>query len=137
MSMKFTWGLTGSGFGDPWNKTITDMLVHDSKLYVSTGLNYEYGGQIWYTGDGDTWQVTGSALATASPVHNFHSFGNFHTDANYPGGLKPISTSITNLVAFNGVLYAGGTGSTGNMGKCARMARLTESGWELIVDGDG
>ena len=31
-------------------------------------------------------------------------------------------------------LYASGTGTTGNMGSCTRMAKLTDTGWELIVD---
>jgi len=44
-----------SGFGDFWNKTITAMTIFDNTLYVSTGLNYEHGGQIWYTHDGDVW----------------------------------------------------------------------------------
>ncbi len=39
-----------------WNKTITAMRIFEGKLYVSTGLNYKYGGQIWYTADGDTWR---------------------------------------------------------------------------------
>lgn len=120
-------GWDESGFGEVWNKTITDMLIHDEKLYVSTGLNYEYGGQVWYSEDGDTWMVTEPA----------NSFGNYHTDGvKYPNGLKPISSSITNLVTFNGILYAGGTGASGDKGSCSRMAKLTESGWELIVDSD-
>ncbi len=47
-----------NGFGDFWNKTITAMRLFNNKLYVSTGLNYEYGGQIWYTENGDDWTVT-------------------------------------------------------------------------------
>ncbi len=31
-------------------------------------------------------------------------------------------------------LYATGTGTSGNMGSCTRMAKLTDAGWELIVD---
>ena len=113
------------GFGEIWNKTITDMLIMEDTLYVSTGLNYEYGAQVWQTTDGDTWTVTQPA----------NSFGNYHPGTtNYPDGQKPISSSITNLAVFDGSLYAGGTGTTGDAGGCSRMARLTATGWELIVD---
>ena len=114
------------------------MVVHDGKLYVSTGLNYEYGGQIWYTADGDTWQVTSSAETATQPFTNY-SFGNFHEgQTGYTGNLKPISSSITDLavssVSGTPVLYAGGTGTSGPAGGCARMAQLTDSGWQMIVD---
>jgi hypothetical protein len=128
-----------NGFGQTWNKTITAMRIFDGKLYVSTGLNYKYGGQVWYTADGDTWQKTASVRDTVDP-YTYHSFGNFHYDTKYPGDRKPVSTSISDLVVSSvsgtPVLYAGGTGSTGDSGGCARMARLTASGWELIVDTD-
>jgi len=122
-----------NGFGDYWNKTITKMCVYNAKLYVSTGLNYDYGGQVWYTEDGDNWTVTQPA----------NSFGNFHTDPKYPNSKKPVSTSISSLctssVSGSEVLYAGGAGSSGdkslvNLGACSRMAKLTATGWELIVD---
>ena len=57
------------------------MRIFDGKLYVSTGLNYEHGGQIWFTADGDTWQVTQSVLETGD--YKKFSFGNYHTDAAY------------------------------------------------------
>lgn len=121
-------GWNENGFGDHWNRMITAMVIFDDRLYVSTGLNYESGGQVWFTEDGDNWQAT-------EPLH---SFGNFHDDPNYRDGKKPVSTSITDLCvsAVSGVpvLYAGGTGSSGNKGGCARVARLTDQGWELIVD---
>ncbi|UCG68276.1 MAG: hypothetical protein JSV09_10685 [Thermoplasmata archaeon] len=121
-------GSDENGFGDYWNKTVTNMSIINNKLYVSTGLNYEYGGQVWYTDDGDNWMVT-------EPTN---SFGNYHTDPNYPNSQKPVSTSIASLcsssVSDTEVLYAGGTGSTGNMGLCSRVAKLTDDGWELIVD---
>ncbi len=120
-------GADESGFGEVWNKTITDMLLFDGKLYVSTGLNYEYGAQVWYTDDGDAWSVTLPA----------NSFGNYHPEATpYPDGMKPVSSSITNLAKFNGSLYAGGTGTSGGSGSCSRMALLTPGGWELIVDAE-
>ncbi len=127
-----------NGFGDFWNKTITAMRIFDNKLYVSTGLNYETGGQIWYTENGDDWFVTPSVLSIPAP-YNYHSFGNFHSNsAAYPGGYKPVSSSVSDLtvssVSGTPVLYAGGTGTGGDLGGCARMARLTEFGWELIVD---
>ncbi|MCP4624469.1 MAG: hypothetical protein GY850_13220 [bacterium] len=121
-------GTDENGFGEPWNKTITDMEVHEGALYVSTGLNYDFGAQVWSTVNGDDWEVT---LPT-------NSFGNFHSDANYPNGQKPVSTSIPNLISStvsgSTVLYAGGTGASGSLGSCARMAKLTPSGWDLIVD---
>jgi hypothetical protein len=121
-------GSDENGFGDYWNKTITDMTIFEGKLFVSTGLNYDYGAQVWYTEDGENWAVT-------EPPN---SFGNFHTDPNYRDSKKAVSTSITNLcvspVSGDEVLYAGGTGATGSLGRCSRMAKLTESGWELIVD---
>ncbi len=120
-----------NGFGDFWNKTITDMLLFDGKLYVSTGLNYANGAQIWYTADGDNWDVT-QAVTGNGPLEN--SYGNYHADINYPGGLKAVSSSITNLAVLNDELYGGGTGTSGEQGGCSRMAKLTPSGWELIVD---
>ena len=71
-------GTKQNGFGQTWNKTITAMRIFEGKLYVSTGLNYKYGGQIWFTADGDTWSVTKSIRDTVEPYTN-HSFGNFHT----------------------------------------------------------
>lgn len=121
-------GYEENGFGDYWNKTITDMTIFDDNLYISTGLNYEYGAQVWYTAAGDDWTITQPA----------NSFGNFHLDSNYPNAQKPVSTSIPSLcpssVSGTEILYAGGTGSTGDLGKCSRMAKLTGTGWELIVD---
>ncbi len=115
-----------NGFGDYWNKTITSMLVHDDRLYVSTGLNSAHGAQVWFTENGDSWFLADPAKA--------NSFGNFHSDERYPGGFKPVSSSITDLVVFNGFIYAGGTGTSGEQGACSRMARLTENGWEMVVD---
>jgi hypothetical protein len=37
-------------------------------------------------------------------------------------------------VSGSEVLYAGGAGSSGSAGMCARVATLTASGWKLIVD---
>jgi len=126
-----------NGFGDFWNKTITAMRLFNNRLYVSTGLNYEYGAQVWYTEDGNTWTESPSVISIPAPF-NVHSFGNFHSNSAYPGGYKPVSSSITDLVVSpvsgTPVLYAGGTGPGGNLGGCSRMARLTAKGWELIVD---
>lgn len=130
-------GIYQNGFGDFWNKTITAMRIFDNKLYVSTGLNYEHGGQIWYTENGDEWFVTTSVINIPDP-YNSNSFGNYHSDTAYPDGHKPVSSSVTDLVVSSAsgipVLYAGGTGTTGNQGGCSRMAKLTANGWELIVD---
>lgn len=126
-----------NGFGEVWNKTITAMVIFNDKLYVSTGLNYEYGGQVWYTENGDDWSVTQSALPVPPP-YCYSSFGNYHASSGYPGGLKPVSSSVTDLVVSSvsgePVLYAGGTGTSGDRGGCSRMAKLTDNGWELIVD---
>jgi hypothetical protein len=130
-------GSDENGFGNFWNKTITAMRIFNNKLYVSTGLNYEYGGQVWYTENGNDWMVTNSAISVSVPF-KYYSFGNFHSDTAYPGGYKPVSSSVTDLVvsSVSGtlVLYAGGTGTSGNLGGCSRMARLTDNEWELIVD---
>ena len=130
-------GIDENGFGNFWNKTITAMRIFNNKLYVSTGLNYEYGGQIWYTENGDDWMVTSSAMSVPAPFTDY-SFGNFHSDTAYPGGNKPVSSSVTDLVVSSvsgtPILYAGGTGTSGSQGGCSRMARLTANGWELIVD---
>jgi len=123
-------GIDENGFGNYWNKMIAEMVIFNGRLYVSTALNYEYGAQVWSTEDGDVWEVTQPS----------NSFGNFHTDSNYRDSKRPVSTSIPSLcvssVSGKPVLYAGGTGATGNRGKCSRMAKLTDSGWELIVDVD-
>ena len=130
-------GYHQNGFGDFWNKTITAMRLFDNKLYVSTGLNYEYGGQIWFTENGDDWEATQSVINVPAPF-SYHSFGNYHSDSAYPNGHKPVSSSVTDLIVSSvsgtPVLYAGGTGTSGSSGACSRMARLTENGWELIVD---
>ena len=120
-------GTDENGFGDYWNKAIPQMTIFDNKLYVSTVLNYDYGGQVWYTEDGDTWEVT-------QPEY---SLGMFHTEDGYPDGKKPVTRGIPGLgpcdVSGTDVLYAGCLGSDGNLGGCARMAKLTEDEWELLV----
>jgi hypothetical protein len=120
-------GSDENGFGDYFNKAIPQMTLFDNKLYVSTVLNYDYGGQVWYTEDGDNWEVT-------QPEY---SLGMFHTDAGYPDGKKPVTRGIPGLgacdVAGTDALYAGCLGSDGNLGGCARMAKLTDEEWELLV----
>ena len=121
-------GSDENGFGDYFNKAISSMVIFDSKIYVSMVLNYDYGGQVWYTEDGDNWNIT-------TPTH---SLGLFHTDRQYPGSKKPVTRGIPSLCACDvsgaETLYAGTLGSDGNLGGCARMAKLTPSGWELIID---
>ena len=120
-------GSDENGFGDYWNKAIPQMTLFENRLYVSTVLNYDYGGQVWYTEDGDTWEVTRPE----------YSLGMFHTDAGYPDGKKPVTRGIPGLgpcdVSGTDVLYAGCLGSDGNLGGCARMAKLTQEEWELLV----
>jgi hypothetical protein len=120
-------GSDENGFGDYWNKAIPQMTIFDNKLFVSTVLNYDYGGQVWYTEDGDTWEVT-------QPEY---SLGMFHDDDGYPDGKKPVTRGVPGLgscdVAGTDALYAGCLGSDGNLGGCARMAKLTDKGWELLV----
>ncbi len=121
-------GTDESGFGDMWNKTIPDMVLHEDRLYVGTGLNFVNGAQVWYTEDGDTWQVT-------EPVN---SLGLYHDDPDFNQGKKPVVTSISGMtvstVSGEPTLYIGGAGSSGNLGSCARMAMLTDAGWQLLVD---
>ena len=123
-------GSDENGFGDYFNKAIPQMTIFDNKLYVNTVLNYDYGGQVWYTEDGDNWEVT-------QPEY---SLGMFHTDAAYPDAKKPVTRGIPSLascgVSGEEVLYAGCLGSSNqdNKGGCARVAKLTEDGWKAIVD---
>ena len=44
-------GQDENGFGDYWNKVLPKMTIFEDRLYASTALNYEYGGQVWYTED--------------------------------------------------------------------------------------
>ncbi len=122
-------GYDENGFGDYFNKVTTTMTIFEDKLYVTTALNYDYGGQVWYTEDGDNWKVT-------QPPR---SMGLFHEEEGYIDNKKPVTRGIPSLsvcdVSGEDILYAGTLGSTGNLGSCARIAKLTESGWELIVDG--
>ncbi len=137
--------MAGSGYGDFWNKMITEIVIFNDKLYVSTGLNYDHGAQIWYTEDGDTGTVTKSKLDVPKP-YNTHSFGNYHANPEYKDSYKPISTSIPSMIVSSvsgeKMLYAGGTGASGgrsatkDKGRCSRIARFTDEGWELIVDVD-
>ena len=121
-------GYDENGFGDYWNRAINTMILFDNKLYVSTGLNYEYGSQVWYTEDGESWTL----------IMPERSFDIFHDETTWPGGKKPVVVTILSMcpssVSGEEVLYAGGTGSTGSAGRCSRMAKLTDSGWKPIVD---
>ena len=121
-------GYDENGFGSYWNRAINCMVIFNGKLYVGTGLNYEYGSQVWYTDDGETWTKTKPS----------NSFDVFHTDPTFPHSRKPVIVTALSLcassVSGSEVLYAGGTGSTGDAGACSRMAKLTENGWEMIVD---
>ena len=47
-------GSDENGFGDYWNRAVNTMVVFDNKLYVSTGLNYQHGAQVWYSDNGET-----------------------------------------------------------------------------------
>lgn len=122
-------GYDENGFGDYWNKVTTKMTVFEGSLYVTTALNYDYGGQVWRTEDGDTWTVTQPS----------RSLGLFHEENGYIDNKKPVTRGVPSLsvcgVSGSEVLYAGTLGSTGNLGSCARIAKLTGSGWKLIVDG--
>jgi hypothetical protein len=124
-------GSDENGFGDYFNKAIPQMTIFDNKLYVSTVLNYDYGGQVWYTEDGDNWTVT-------QPPN---SLGLFHlNEPGYPDGNKPVTRGVPGLgpcdVSDTDVLYAGclGSSKSDGTGGCARVAKLTEEGWIPIVD---
>jgi len=121
-------GVDENGFGDYWNRGLNSMAIYNDRLYVGTGINYEYGSQVWFTEDGENWQLT-------QPER---SFDVFHNDEEYPRGKKPVVVTCLSLcvssVSGSEIMYSGGTGSTGDAGRCSRMARLTDNGWELIVD---
>ena len=121
-------GSDENGFGDYWNRAINTMVLFNNTLYVSTGLNYEYGAQAWYTEDGESWTLT-------KPER---SFDLFHIDSTYPYGKKPVVVTILSMcpssVSGEELLFGGGTGSTGSAGRCARMAKLIDNTWEVIVD---
>jgi hypothetical protein len=121
-------GIDENGFGDYWNRAVNCMVIFQNRLYVSTGISYEYGAQAYWTEDGETWTL----------IPPERSFNLFHDDPTYRDGKKPVVVTILSMcpssVSGEEVLYAGGTGSTGNAGRCARMAKLTENGWEVIVD---
>jgi len=121
-------GIDENGFGDYWNRAINCMIIFNNKLYVTTGISYEYGAQAWCTEDGENWTL----------IMPERSFDIFHDEPTWPGGKKPVVVTILSMcpssVSGEDVLYAGGTGSTGSAGRCSRMAKLTDSGWEAIVD---
>ncbi len=131
-------GLSQSGFGDRWNKAVTKMLVFEDRLYVSTGLNSENGAQVWFTDDGDTWQTTipanslGQFQTEYTPaISSITSLCTFTIPENAP---VCNSTSPSALAPGQTAIYAGTAGLSGNLGNCARVARLMPDGWELIVD---
>lgn len=121
-------GWDENGFGDYFNKICPNMTLYKDRLYATTAMNYDYGGQVWYTEDGDEWVAT-------KPER---SMGLFHDDPNYRDSKKPVTRGIPALcvcdVSGEELLYAGTLGSEGNLGSCARLAKLTDTGWELIVD---
>lgn len=121
-------GIDENGFGDYWNRAINCMTIFKNKLYVTTGISYEYGAQAYWTEDGEDWTL----------IPPERSFDLFHDDPTYRDGKKPVVVTILSMcpssVSGEEILYAGGTGSTGNAGRCARMAKLTDNGWEVIVD---
>ncbi len=123
-------GSDENGFGDYFNKALASMIIFDGKLYASTVLNYDYGGQVWYTENGDNWKITNPP----------RSMGLFHNDPKYPDSKKPVTRGIPGLgvcdMEGKPVLYAGTLGSDGNLGGCARFAKMTPGGWKLIVDTD-
>lgn len=85
-----------AGFGLAWNKSITEMTVHNGRLYVATGLNYVYGPELWMSEDGHSFsQVIGSELWGTGE-----------------DGL-PLTTSITALLSWQDQLLVGTTGRTG------------------------
>jgi len=101
-------GSDEAGFGLPWNKVIIDMTVHEGRLYVSTGLNYVHGPELWMTEDGIRFsKVVGGDIWGQGD-----------------DGL-PLSTSITALLSWEGQLLAG---TTGRSGYGARLLSLDSSG---------
>jgi len=107
-----------SGFGQPWNKAITSLAVHDGKLYVATGLNYAHGGELYATKDGKTFEVVVP-----------RSFFGKHKNG------VPISSSISALhvssVTGKPLLYAG---TTGTEGYGARLFVVGDGAPRFLVD---
>ncbi|MEC7242771.1 MAG: hypothetical protein VXW32_16175, partial [Myxococcota bacterium] len=89
-------GSDEAGFGLPWNKSITEMAVHNGRLYVATGLNYVYGPELWMSEDGQSF----------TPVIGSELWGTGED------GL-PLTTSITALLSWEDELLVGTTGRTG------------------------
>ena len=89
-------GSDEAGFGLPWNKSITEMAVHNGRLYVATGLNYVYGPELWMSEDGQSF----------TPVIGAELWGTGED------GL-PLTTSITALLSWEDELLVGTTGRTG------------------------
>jgi hypothetical protein len=117
-------GLDESGFGTPWNKAITSLVVYGDKLYASTGLNYDKGPSLFASSDGKTF----------APVLDQTVFGT--------KGTAPISSSISAMTVSNvdgtDKLYIA---SNGIDGYGARLGTLDSTGtymWlvDASVDGD-
>ena len=104
-----------AGFGLPWNKTITEMVVHNSRLYVATGLNYVYGPELWMSEDGHSFtQVIGPELWGTGE-----------------DGL-PLTTSITALLPWEDQLLVGTTGRTGYGARLLSLDQEDNATW--LVD---
>jgi dienelactone hydrolase len=119
-------GSDESGFGEPWNKAITALEVHEDRLYVGVGLNYQDGAELWVTDDGERFAV-------ALP----RSFWGRHADRT------PRTSSITALhvSALGGATSTLLVAGTGTKGLGARLAALPAGGAPQFliddsVDGD-
>ncbi len=110
--MRLRRGKEHAGFGQSWNKLVTAMEVFGGKLYVSTGLNYQYGSEIYVTADGKTFDVAVSRQSLA-----------------VAGEAQPTTSSITAMHVSDALgvstLYFSGTG-TGGYG--ARLFALSAAG---------
>jgi hypothetical protein len=139
-SYQITMGLDENGFGDPWNKSAMDLEVLNDELFVTIGHNYEYGGNVWKTGDGLNWERDSA-----------YSFGNYHgydLDGNLTGFCpnagqentigNRVCTSATLLgksdVSGTTTLYTGASGANGCNGRGARVLRRDDDKWRFIVD---
>lgn len=82
---------TPSGFGNPNNKSINDMLVFGTRLYAGIWNEID-GAQLWRSADGVVWEVV---------VGNSQTLSGFNKQEN---------SGITSIGSFRDMLFAG-TGS--------------------------
>lgn len=102
-----------NGFGERSNEAVTALEVFNGQLFAGV-TNYTYGGTVWRSSDGASWQRISepgftAALSTTNPV-------------------------IFDLIEFQGALYAG-TGVWWADGIAGQVWRTTDGqSWTQVVD---